>query len=111
MPRRVHKEMSLWNYTLLSIIIVLAPLGNMMFSIGTVHSVISGYIAYAAAVVIYSIALRNVPVHMAQCVLSLQYFLTYLGAVFILHEDVTPTKWIGFALIISGVFVVGWAER
>jgi uncharacterized membrane protein len=42
---------------------------------------------------------------------SLGFVLTALSARFILHEQVTGTRWIGVALIVVGATLVSWSER
>ena len=42
---------------------------------------------------------------------SLGFVLTALSARFILHEQVTPTRWIGVALIVIGAALVSWSEK
>ena len=42
---------------------------------------------------------------------SLGFVLTALSARFILHEQVTTTRWIGVALIVIGAALVSWSEK
>lgn len=42
---------------------------------------------------------------------SLGFVLTALSARFILHEQVTATRWIGVALIVIGAALVSWSEK
>lgn len=42
---------------------------------------------------------------------SLGFVLTALSAKFILHEQVTGTRWIGVALIVVGASLVSWSEK
>jgi len=42
---------------------------------------------------------------------SLGFVLTALSARFILHEQVTPMRWFGVALIVIGATLVSWSER
>jgi len=42
---------------------------------------------------------------------SLGFVLTALSARFILHEQVTGTRWIGVALIVVGAALVSWSEK
>jgi drug/metabolite transporter (DMT)-like permease len=42
---------------------------------------------------------------------SLGFVLTALSARFILHEQVTATRWAGVALIVIGAALVSWSEK
>lgn len=42
---------------------------------------------------------------------SLGFVLTALSARFILHEQVTMTRWVGVALIVAGAGLVSWSEK
>jgi drug/metabolite transporter (DMT)-like permease len=42
---------------------------------------------------------------------SLGFVLTALSARFILHEQVTMTRWVGVALIVVGAGLVSWSEK
>jgi drug/metabolite transporter (DMT)-like permease len=42
---------------------------------------------------------------------SLGFVLTALSAKFILHEQVTTTRWCGVLLIVAGAALVSWSER
>lgn len=42
---------------------------------------------------------------------SLGFVLTALSAKFILHEQVTTTRWTGVALIVVGAALVSWSEK
>jgi len=42
---------------------------------------------------------------------SLGFVLTALSAKFILHEQVTATRWCGVLLIVAGATLVSWSER
>jgi drug/metabolite transporter (DMT)-like permease len=42
---------------------------------------------------------------------SLGFVLTALSARFILHEQITPARWLGVALIVIGAALVSWSEK
>jgi len=42
---------------------------------------------------------------------SLGFVLTALSAKFLLHEQVTVTRWVGVALIVVGAALVSWSEK
>ena len=61
-------------------------------------------IALASAVWFY--ILRHFPFSMAYPMISLSYVLGMLAAVFIFHENVSLTRWLGVAFILIGVICV-----
>jgi drug/metabolite transporter (DMT)-like permease len=42
---------------------------------------------------------------------SLGFVLTALSAKFILHEHLSPARWVGVALIVIGAALVSWSQR
>ena len=42
---------------------------------------------------------------------SLGFVITALAAVFIRHEEVSPLRWSGVALIVVGAMLVAWSEK
>lgn len=42
---------------------------------------------------------------------SLGFVLTALSARFILHEQVSPVRWVGVVLIVMGAALVSWSEK
>jgi drug/metabolite transporter (DMT)-like permease len=42
---------------------------------------------------------------------SLGFVLTALSARFILHEPVSPTRWLGVVFIVAGATLVSWSEK
>ncbi|HXJ73673.1 MAG TPA: EamA family transporter [Candidatus Dormibacteraeota bacterium] len=42
---------------------------------------------------------------------SLGFLLTALSARFILHEQVSPVRWVGVVLIVMGAALVSWSEK
>jgi len=62
--------------------------------------------AFTAAILSYAI-LREIGVLAGRFFLSLQIVATILATTIILGERLTPREWIGVALIIAGVVVIG----
>jgi len=42
---------------------------------------------------------------------SLGFVITAIAAKFIVHEQVTPLRWAGVALIVAGAVLVSWSEQ
>ncbi|SDR64042.1 EamA-like transporter family protein [Rhizobiales bacterium GAS113] len=63
---------------------------------------------FASAVLLYAWALKNLPLHIAQGVASLQFVGAILAATFIFDESISLQKWFGIGLICIGLmFVTG----
>ncbi len=60
---------------------------------------------------LYSLALSWAEISFVLPFTALSYLFVALMAHFILHEHVSPTRWIGTLLILIGVVVVGLGER
>ncbi len=63
-------------------------------------------ICYAAATVLWMYIIKNFPFSMAYPMISISYVLGMLAAIFIFHESVPLTRWIGVLFIILGCFFV-----
>ncbi len=70
-----------------------------------------GLLVYASNFFIWIIILSKVDLSIALPAGSASYAFIPLLAVVFLHESVTPLRWLGFALIILGVFVVSKSNR
>jgi undecaprenyl phosphate-alpha-L-ara4N flippase subunit ArnE len=63
--------------------------------------------SYAASSVLWLVALRSIPLSQAFPILGLQFALIPLAAWHWLSEKMGPYQWIGIALIVLGVCLVG----
>ncbi len=63
-------------------------------------------ICYGAATVLWMYIVKNFPFSMAYPMVSIAYVFGMLAAIFIFHEDVPTTRWIGVLLIMLGCFLV-----
>lgn len=70
-------------------------------------SVWLGVIFYGLASVFWFVALSLVPMNLAITVSSCIYVLVVLMAFFIFQEHIPPARWVGIAIIFSGLIVVG----
>ncbi len=62
---------------------------------------------YVATTVLWLLALRTVPLSQAFPILGLQFALIPLASARLLHERIAPVQWIGIAVIVVGVGLVG----
>lgn len=66
-------------------------------------------LCYAGGTVLWMYILKRFPFSMAYPMISLSYVFGMLAAIFIFHENIPATRWIGVFLIISGcVFIAKW---
>ena len=114
------------TYSLLAAFVVLRAFGNLALAFGTKHfseslalnplsylrAMLSPFVATGVAMLILAMLLRMAVLGLAD--LSFVLPLTAIGYVFaallgrfILHEQVSPERWLGTALIFIGVAVVG----
>jgi drug/metabolite transporter (DMT)-like permease len=114
------------TYSLLAVFVVLRAFGNLALAFGTKHfseslalnplsylrAMLSPFVATGVAMLILAMLLRMAVLGLAD--LSFVLPLTAIGYVFaallgrfILHEQVSPQRWLGTALIFIGVVVVG----
>jgi drug/metabolite transporter (DMT)-like permease len=69
--------------------------------------VLLGFASYGVSSVAYLIALSKVNLSMAYPMVGVGYVLVMLVSVVILRETVTPVRWLGALLIVSGVWLMG----
>jgi len=114
------------TYLLLAAFVVLRAFGNLALAFGTKHfsealalnplsylrAMVSPFVATGVAMLILAMLLRMAVLGLAD--LSFVLPLTAIGYVFaallgrfILHEQVSPQRWLGTALIFIGVAIVG----
>ena len=114
------------TYSLLAAFVVLRAFGNLALAFGTKHfsealalnplsdlrALVSPCVATGVAMLILAMLLRMAVLGLAD--LSFVLPLTAIGYVFaallgrfILHEQVSPQRWLGTALIFIGVAIVG----
>jgi EamA-like transporter family. len=63
-------------------------------------------ICYGIATVIWMYIIKHFPFSIAYPMISLSYVFGMLAAIFIFHEEVTFTRWIGVFLIITGCCLI-----
>lgn len=70
-------------------------------------SVIFGFLSYAAAALLFIRALKGKQLSLIYPIWSLSFVWVFLISVFFLNEAVSVTNWLGIALIMLGVSLVG----
>lgn len=63
-------------------------------------------LSMGVATLLWFYILKHVDFSIAYPLISFSYVFGMLAAVFIFHESVPPTRWIGLALIVSGAFLI-----
>jgi drug/metabolite transporter (DMT)-like permease len=77
---------------------------RMLFGIVAWQSVL-GMACFGFGLIAYAWALKQFDLHAAQIVVSLQYVLAIFLAVWLLGEQISPSKWLGIGLIAIGLYV------
>jgi drug/metabolite transporter (DMT)-like permease len=125
-----HKDLHLKTYLSIVLMIIAGPMGNVLlgkgmrhigkfsvwppsqllhaglrvFATGTIWLGIASLIAFFVA---YMLALSWADYSFVQPASSLAYGVVAILGFWILHEEVSPLRWAGIAVICLGVFVVG----
>lgn len=81
----------------------IAPVG---WKLATEPHIIGGIGCYVVSVVVWILALSRVEVSIAYPMLSIGYVVNAIAAWYLFGEAVTPTRLVGIAIIILGVFIV-----
>ena len=67
-----------------------------------------GIAFFASSILLYAWVLRQLPLHIAQAIASLQFVGATLAAAVLFGEIITPEKWFGVGLILTGLIVIAW---
>jgi len=78
---------------------------NIMWQLCRNGKIMLGMVCYFIPVLIWIYMLKRVELSFLQPLFSMVYIITPLLAIYFLHEAVPPARWIGIAIIISGIFV------
>ena len=63
-------------------------------------------ICYAAATILWMYIIKKFPFSMAYPMISLSYVFGMLAAIFLFHEQVPLTRWVGVLLIMGGCVLI-----
>jgi undecaprenyl phosphate-alpha-L-ara4N flippase subunit ArnE len=66
-----------------------------------------GVSVFFVQMTVYTSALRFLAVSVAFSIAALSFVFVALLSKFLLHEQVTPTKWLGIGLIVAGSALIG----
>jgi len=72
--------------------------------------IVAGFAAFAVAALFYTVVLRTVPLNVAQSFTAAQFIAIVLASAIVLSEPITGMRWLGIALIASGIAIVGWSQ-
>jgi len=65
-----------------------------------------GFAAYGLSAALWLVVLSRLELSFAYPILSLSYVLIVLISALVLHENVTPVRWLGVLVIIGGVWLI-----
>jgi multidrug transporter EmrE-like cation transporter len=65
-----------------------------------------GFVAFGCAGLFYAIALRYLPLSVAQSYAAIQFIAVILASKIILAESIDFARWLGISLIMTGIIVV-----
>ena len=68
--------------------------------------IIGGLLSYIISVAVWLLVLSRVEVGVAYPMTSLAYILTAIAGYYIFHDHLTPTRLVGIAIILLGVYLV-----
>ena len=88
-----------------------ADLGSLLGKVVTTWQVPLGLGLFGVSAVFWLITLSRVPLSTAYPVVSLSYVLILVFSFLVLHERPPMLVWVGALLIMSGIALVGLAQR
>lgn len=91
--------------------ITAVEVGRMVRRGVTNFKVLLGVLLEAIFFIFLLVLLKQNDVSLIWPLTSLGFVLTAFSARFILHEQVTGTRWVGVVLIVAGAALVSWSER
>ena len=84
-----------------------ATQGGQAFSLARSRWAWTWLICYACSTILWLVALRTVPLSQAFPILGLQFALVPIASAALLKETVVWEQWLGVAIIVIGVMLVG----
>jgi len=70
-----------------------------------------GMAAYAVALAMYLVLLTRLPLNVATSIAALNFVAVLLASRFVLGEPIPPLRYVGFACIVAGIYVVSLTQR
>lgn len=65
-----------------------------------------GILLYAIPTILWIWLLRTIPINLLQPLLAMSYVVTALLAMVVLKESIPPLRWLGMALVMTGIAVI-----
>lgn len=106
------------GYAALALVVAGNATGNLLLKLGAGISesrqllfglvawqTLAGMACFGFGLLAYAWALKQFELHMAQIIVSLQYVLAILLAMFVLGEQISGGKWLGIGLIAVGLYI------
>lgn len=96
-----------------------AVVGNLLMKLGTATPpspmllglwswrTLAGFATFGFSGLVYAWLLKFLPLNVAQSFAAAQFVSIILASAIVLSEPIPATRWIGIALIVSGLIVVG----
>jgi len=78
----------------------------MIWAVCTNAYLIAGMVSYAVALVAYLLMLRALELNLATLIASLNFIAVIIASSLILHERISAMRWVGFAVVALGIFIV-----
>lgn len=108
----------LLGFLALGLVIIGNATGNLLLKLGAgvkdadqllfgvvAWQTLAGIASFGSGVLVYAWALKQIELHMAQVMTSIQFVIAILLAAFVLGERIAPTQWIGIGFIAAGLFL------
>ena len=68
--------------------------------------IVGGLTAFGTSALFYILILKWLPLHVAQSFAAMQFIAVILASAVVLHEPITPLRWVGIVIIFIGILVV-----
>jgi drug/metabolite transporter (DMT)-like permease len=73
--------------------------------------ILGGLSAFGCAVLIYLLVLQQLPLNVATSFAASQFIAVVIASAILLSEPVPPLRWVGIAMIATGIVLVGTTGR
>ena len=102
-----------------ALMLTCAVVGNLLMKIGTATApspallglwswkTLAGFATFGFSGLVYAWLLKFLPLNVAQSFAAAQFVSIILASAIVLAEPIPPARWIGIALIIFGIVIVG----
>ena len=73
--------------------------------------VVAGALSFALGLLFYTMILKKMPLNIAQSIFSVQFIVVIVASSIFLNEFIPFTRWVGFAFVAIGLFIIGWSVK